>query len=98
LGAGGRVLLDESPLDGVAPEDRRIGLLFQDDLLFPHLSVGDNLLFALRGGGGRAARRPRPEAPLAEAGLAGFFERDPATLSGGQRARVALLRVLMAEP
>jgi putative thiamine transport system ATP-binding protein len=96
--AEGRMLLDGRPLDSVAPEDRRIGLLFQDDLLFPHLSVGGNLLFALRGGGGRAARRARAEAALAEAGLAGFFDRDPATLSGGQRARVALLRVLMAEP
>ena len=73
--------------------------MFQDDLLFPHLSVGGNLAFALPAHvRGRSARRARIEAALAEAGLAGFADRDPATLSGGQRARVALLRTLMAEP
>lgn len=96
--SSGRVWIDALPLDDLPPERRRVGILFQDDLLFPHLSVGGNLAFALPGGLGRTERRRRVEAALEEAELAGFGERDPATLSGGQRARVALLRTLLAEP
>jgi len=98
LSAAGRVSLDGAPLDGLPPERRRVGILFQDDLLFPHLSVGGNLGFGLPPGLSRAERRARIEAALAEAELPGFAERDPATLSGGQRARVALMRALLAEP
>ncbi len=97
--ASGCVALDGHPLDGLPPERRRIGILYQDDLLFPHLSVGENLAFALPPSErGRAARRARVEAALGEAELEGFADRDPATLSGGQRARVALMRTLLAGP
>ena len=97
--ASGRVLLDGVAIDALPPERRRIGILFQDDLLFPHLSVGENLAFALPAAvRGRRERWARVEAALREADLAGFAGRDPATLSGGQRARVALLRTLLAEP
>ena len=97
--ARGRVHLDGRELTGLAPEQRRIGILFQDDLLFPHLSVGDNLAFALSPRiHSRCERQSRIEAALQDAELAGFGDRDPATLSGGQRARVALLRTLLAEP
>jgi len=103
LGAGfeasGQVLLDGRDLAGVPAEARGIGILFQDAALFPHLSVGQNLAFGLRPGlRGRAARRQAVESALAQAGLAGFYDRDPATLSGGQRARAALMRTLLAEP
>lgn len=95
----GRVRLDGRDLTGLPPQERRVGILFQDDALFAHLSVGGNLAFALPPSvRGRAARRARVEAALADAELTGFADRDPATLSGGQRARVALMRALLAEP
>lgn len=95
----GRVLMDGVDLTELPPENRRLGILFQDDLLFPHLSVAQNLAFALAPEiRSRQERRERIDASLADAGLAGFGDRDPGTLSGGQRARVAVLRVLLAEP
>lgn len=97
--ATGRVTLNGRDVTRLPAEARRIGILFQDALLFPHLSVGDNLAFGLtRDIRGRARRRAAVEAALDQAGLAGFHDRDPATLSGGQRARAALMRTLLAEP
>jgi len=97
--ASGRVAVGGRDVTDLPPEARRIGILFQDDLLFPHLSVGGNLAFALAPRvRDRSARRARVEQALVEADLAGFAARDPATLSGGQRARVALMRTLLSEP
>ena len=97
--AHGTVSLGARSLIGVPPHARRVGILFQDDLLFPHLSVAGNLLFGLPAAiRGRRARIAAVEGALDAAGLAGFGPRDPATLSGGQRARVALLRILLAQP
>jgi putative thiamine transport system ATP-binding protein len=97
--AQGDVALGTRSLVGLPAHARRVGILFQDDLLFPHLSVAGNLLFGLPAAiVGRRERRAAVDQALAEAGLAGFGARDPATLSGGQRARVALLRTLLAQP
>jgi len=97
--ASGQVLLRGRDLKDLPVEARRVGILFQDDLLFPHLSVGDNMAFGLAERvQGRAARREAVDEALGEADLRGFYDRDPATLSGGQRARVALMRVLLAAP
>jgi putative thiamine transport system ATP-binding protein len=97
LEARGMLRLDGEDLSSRPIQQRRIGLLFQDDLLFPHLSVLGNLLFALPAGP-RATRRQAAEAALAQAGLAGFAPRMPGSLSGGQRSRVSLLRALLAQP
>ena len=94
----GQIALGGRDLRGLRPEARRIGLLYQDPLLFPHLDVAGNLAFGLPRGGGRSARRAIVAAALARVGLAGCEGRDPATLSGGQAARVALARTLLAEP
>lgn len=95
----GELWLKGERRDPLPIESRRIGILFQDDLLFPHLSVGQNLAFALPARiQGRAERRRVIDATLADVGLSGFHDRDPATLSGGQKARVSALRALLAEP
>ncbi len=95
--ASGRITLAGTDITGKPPEHRRVGLLFQDPLLFPHMSVGQNLLFAVRAGD-RDDRNGKVQEALEQAGLAEFHDRDPATLSGGQKARAALMRVMLSEP
>jgi len=95
--ARGGLRLNDRDVASLPLQQRRIGLLFQDDLLFPHMTVRDNLLFALPAGD-RAARVHSAEQALEEAGLGGCGARLPASLSGGQRSRVSLLRALLAQP
>lgn len=97
--ARGELWLGGRALHTLPTEQRRLGLLFQDDVLFPHLSVGQNLAFALPASvRGAAARREAVAQALASVELVGFEQRDPATLSGGQRARASLMRTLLAQP
>lgn len=97
--AEGSVSVDGIDLLELAPEQRRAGILFQDPLLFPHMSVGGNIAFAIPSEvSDRKLRRRMAAEILAEMELAGFEDRDPATLSGGQKARVALARVLVSQP
>ncbi len=94
--ASGLTRLDGEVINELPAEQRNVGLLFQDALLFPHLSVGGNLRFALPAT--VQDKEARIEQALASIGLEGFAERDPETLSGGQRSRVALQRLLLSEP
>jgi putative thiamine transport system ATP-binding protein len=93
----GQISLQGRSIDQLPTEQRRVGILFQDSLLFAHMTVAENLLFALPPGP-QAQRVARVAQGLHDLQLAAFADADPATLSGGQRARVALMRALLAEP
>ena len=92
----GSICLGGRELSSLPPEERAIGFVFQDAALFPHLSVRDNVGFALRARGERY--HERIDALLARFELAHLSERWPRSLSGGERQRVALARALAAEP
>lgn len=95
----GEVWLNGKNISALPAEHRQVGILFQDPLLFPHMSVGGNLLFAVPSTiKSSKDRKAIIMSALQDAGLDGYFNRDPATLSGGQKARVALMRVLLAKP
>ncbi|WP_250007445.1 ABC transporter ATP-binding protein [Actinoplanes sp. M2I2] len=96
---GGHITLDGVRLDQLPPEQRRIGVVFQDYLLFPHLSALDNVAF-----GPRCRHVPKADARrtaqewLTRVGLAEHVRKKPRQLSGGQAQRVALARALATEP
>ena len=95
--ASGQVFLGQRNISELPVEHRGLGLMLQQDYLFPHMSVGQNLKFGLLGGS-KAQRDDIVNQSLHSAGLDGMAHRDPATLSGGQRARVSLLRTLLSNP
>ena len=96
---GGEILLNGKNLSGVPIHKRKIGLVFQEPLLFPHLSLIDNIGYALRAGGeSRNAARTRATELLDWVGLSEIAGQKTWQLSGGQAGRVALARAIAAQP
>ncbi|VFQ43211.1 ATP-binding cassette domain-containing protein [Desulfoluna butyratoxydans] len=95
--ATGELSLGGRSLSGLPVEKRGIAILFQDDLLFPHMTVLENLLFALPGGK-PVQRRDKAMQVLSKLGLAELAHRHPTALSGGQKARISLMRALISRP
>src|SRR5207237_7335060 len=103
--SGGRIVLDDQVLEDpsrqvrVPPERRPVGIVFQDYLLFPHLSALENVAFGLRTRGmPRGQARDRAREWLERLGLASHMTARPRALSGGQAQRVALARALATDP
>ena len=94
ISLGDRVLFDSSKKIDVAVRERRVGIVFQDALLFPHLDARANVAFGARDRAGNSAA----DAWLERVGALGHAHRKPAELSGGERQRVALARALAAAP
>ena len=100
----GTVHLDGQRIDLLPTQARRVGILFQEDLLFAHMTVRENLLFAvpqLPKGSLKVRDKLREDVvahALADVEMGDFLHADPATLSGGQRARISLARALLAQP
>ena len=95
----GRVVIDGVDVTGVPTHRRRVGMVFQDEQLFPHRDVAGNVAFGLEMAGvGRRERESRVEELLSAVGLDGFGDRDVSTLSGGEAKRVALARSLAPRP
>jgi thiamine transport system ATP-binding protein len=95
----GHIIIDNNDVTHSAPHLRGVGLVFQDDRLFPHLDVADNVSYSLRVQG--VARRDRRKLVanwLERVGLAGYGNRQVDSLSGGESKRVALARMLAAQP
>ena len=95
--ADGDVLLEQQSLSGLPVEKRQVGILFQDPLLFPHMTVVENMMFAAATGS-RCEKRQAALEALKTIGLESCAEAYPRQLSGGQAARVSLMRTLAAEP
>lgn len=96
--AEGQLLLAGKPLKGLDANQRRIGLVQQQPLLFPRLTVADNIALGLSQEGSKKQRQQRIVEALKDVGLAGKLSAFPAQLSGGEKARVALLRSLLNQP
>jgi putative thiamine transport system ATP-binding protein len=97
----GQIRVNNSDITQLAIEKRRVGLLMQDVYLFPHLSVQDNICFALPKNLSLASKKQRREkarAMLAQINLAHLATRYPQNLSGGERSRVGLIRALANQP
>ena len=97
LHATGEVWLNDINISLMPSHLRHVGVLYQDPLLFSHLSVGGNISFAMPKMN-KAQRLQQINEALARVGLAGMAKRHPDSLSGGQKARVALLRLLLSKP
>jgi len=95
----GRVLVDRRDLTNVPTHRRGIGMVFQDNQLFPHLTVGENVSFGLKMAGASSdEQRSQARRWLEDVGLGGFEQRRVTDLSGGESKRVALARTLATKP
>ncbi|HEX2204536.1 MAG TPA: ABC transporter ATP-binding protein [Longimicrobium sp.] len=96
---GGRVLLGGKDVTTLKPQQRDVGMVFQNYALFPHMGVHENVEFGLRSRGeGRTVSDAKVERALALVEMAGYGDRRVQALSGGQQQRVALARALAPEP
>ncbi|MCG9705520.1 ATP-binding cassette domain-containing protein [Photobacterium damselae] len=94
----GNLYLGHKSLDKLPAYQREIGLLFQDDLLFPHLNIWENLAFALPAEIKGTKRHQQALEALESIGLIPLANHHPSQVSGGQRARISLMRTLLAKP
>ncbi|MGO2343453.1 ATP-binding cassette domain-containing protein [Vibrio litoralis] len=94
----GKVILNKQEIQTNDPHKRSIGILFQDDLLFPHLNIWENIAFALPNNVKAKERKLEALAALDNVGLTDIAYSMPHQISGGQRARVSLIRMLSAQP
>lgn len=94
----GEIILNQQVINDIEPEKRNIGFLFQDDLLFPHLNIWQNLAIALPNSVKNQQRKQQAMETLEALNLAYLAEHPPTNISGGQRARIAMMRMLLAKP
>lgn len=94
----GDIVLNNKKITNTLPEKRKIGLLLQDGVLFPHLSVEQNLIFGIKKSLTNKEKYLLINEHLIKANMEGFENRYPNTLSGGQKSRVACLRAILSEP
>ena len=94
----GHIMLNGRNLEVLEPHKRKVGILFQDDLLFPHLNIWQNLAFALPNHVKGAQRYQEALWALNKVELSQLAESFPDQISGGQRARISLVRMLLAKP
>jgi len=94
----GAITLNGQALNTLPAHKRQVGILFQDDLLFPHLTVWENLAFALPDAIKGSARKEQALKALKNISLSKLADSFPDQISGGQRARIALSRMLLAQP
>lgn len=94
----GEVILEDKVLNHLPPHKRQVGLQFQDHLLFPHMTVGENLAFALPRCYKKTERWERVDQALIDCEMTGYAGYNPSMLSGGQKARISLMRTLLSEP
>ena len=95
----GRILIDEQDVTEVSPKDRDIAMVFQNYALYPHMSVAENMGFALKiAGVPKEERRKRVEEVAQQLDLTEYLDRKPKALSGGQRQRVAMGRAIVRAP
>jgi multiple sugar transport system ATP-binding protein len=96
---GGRILIGDRDVTNVPPKDRDIAMVFQNYALYPHMSVADNMGFALKiAGVNKTEIRSRVEEAAKILDLAQYLDRKPKALSGGQRQRVAMGRAIVRSP